>query len=708
MASFSSLRRWLPASVVAAAALTVAACNNASPPKGAGGSAAVAPVEIGGPLFPAEKAATLARPPAGPEPIVVQQATIQFDEKISLAAQTDGEIEMIATPLARDGKYDPKDPQYAGRLIPRPREKSWMHIRLVEGDVVREGQMLAFLDDSQIILQKKSLEAALEAAQKSAKEGEESVKQITQAIDLVKASAGSAMERIQYGVQLSSTKVNQARTMVEMVKYEGDYLVTKDKWERHYIYCPFHGKVVRILKSPGEFVKAGDPILEVQNTGRFRVEGKLDRQEAERLKPYTPVVVEPIRSAAAEPYTASHRQEVTGVAVTAHKGRPLVVSGSNDGTALVWDVTAAEKRKHVLPHPPGVAVKCVAATAGKGGPHLLATGGSDGKVRVWEVTDPAKLPDQPAAEFEDAHASGVTAAAFSPDGKFLATAAGRDVYLWDVDARKRRYAFPADHKDDVKAMRFTPQATLVTVGRDRAIRVWAVGTDGATVTRTLDHRSGAVDVLGVSADGGRVLFDQDPTRLDLVSLADGRTTGSLMNTGGGQRFSGLALFSHDDKLIVTGAGDADAKGELQLWVTPAGGRGSERRRLITPYRAAVTAAAFSPDPQHPFVAVGTQSGTVHFWTLADAGEQSVLRGRVVAVLPNDTRTSQVRVEVENPDGKLTDLLQDRGSATIIIDPTAKAEPPALPPQPPAPLNRTPTAVRPLPGELAPAGGVVGK
>jgi WD40 repeat protein len=641
-------------------------------------------VDIGAPLYTAEKAPAAPRAPIGPEAIVVQQATIQFDEKISLAAQTDGEIELIARPLPRDQKYDPKDPQYHGRLVPRPREKSWMHVRWVEGDTIQEGQTLAFLDDSQITVQVQSLEDSLNAANSMAKQGEASVGEIAKAVSLVENNQASTMiEKVQYRVQLAQTRMTQARSVSEQVKANGEYLIAKDKRQRHYLFSPFAGKLVRILKSPGEFVKAGEPIVEVQNTSRFRVEGKIDRQDAARISPYVPVLVEPIRSVGPEPYTARHRQEVTGIAVTSHKGKPMIVSASNDGTALVWDVTApGEKKQHVLPHPSGTAVKCVATTRPNTDVHLAATGGSDGKIRLWDLTNPAQLPDKPSAEFEEIHTQAITAIAFSPDGRFLVTAAGRDVFLWDVSARKKKYSFPVEHKDDVKAMRFTPQSTLVTVCRDKAVRVWQLGSEGASVSRTLDHRSGAVDILGVSSDGGQVLFDQEVTRIDLVNLADGRTTGSLMNTGGGLRFGGLAQFSPDDKLVATGSGDSDTKGELQLWAALENGRWSERRRLVTQYRAAVTCAAFSADPTQRFIAVGTQTGTIHFWWLTGMNEQSALKGRVVSILPNDARTAQIRVEVENADGKLTDLVQDRGAATILIDPTAKPEPPILPsPQP---------------------------
>lgn len=713
MAAFRTLKRWLAPAVVSGVAVTVAACGGPKSPGGpAGGPGGpAAPVEVGSPLYPTEKMPAAPASVAGAEPIVLSQAIIQFDEKITLAAQVDGEIEMIAKPLP-SGKYDPKDPRYQGRLIPRPRDKTSMHIRLMDGDPIREGEMLAFLDDSQVTVQLEGLKKSLDTAKAAAKEGDDSVEKIQDALKIVQGLPNAGrMEVIQYQVQVARTKVDQGRTKVDLVRYESEYAVTFDKRQRHYIFSPVNGRVVRIVQFPGQFVKAGEPVLEVQNTSRFRVEAKVDRQEADRVKQYTPVLVEPVRSLSPEPYTARHRQEVTGVAVTAHPGRPLVVSASNDGTALVWNVTG-DKKQHVLPHPTGTGVRCVAATTGKGkdGPHLIATGGSDGRVRLWDVTNPAQLPDKPAAEFEETHSQGLTAAAFSPDGRYLATAAGRDVFVWDVGARKKKYALPGEHKDDVKALRFTPQGTLVTACRDRSVRVWTVGTDGATVARSLDHRSGAVDVVGVSGDGGRVLFDQEATRVDVVSLADGRTTGSLLNAAGGTRFATFALFSADDQFVLTGAGEAEAKGEMQLWAAIGGGRGSERRRLVTQGRAAVTCAAFSPDPANKFVAVGTQTGAVHFWMLPEVGEASTLRGRVVSVLPNDARTAQVRVEVENPDGKLTDLLQDRGAATVIIDPTAKPEPPALPASPaePPPLRPVPggagLTLPPLPTETVPAGG----
>ncbi len=698
------LRRWLAPAAVAVAALGVAACGKPTTKSTTTTGPAVA---IGGPLYPPAAAAVVATQAAGPEPIVASQGQVQFDETITLSAEVDGKLELVATPLEDAVKLNlayAKDPD---RLLPHPRKPEWKHVRLVDTDVVKQGQVLASLDNSQAVLEKDSLVASADAAKKALEQSEGSLKEyagVVERFEKLPPGSVSELEKVRYRIEYVQAKVTNARLFQEYVKLVGDLAKATDRKQRHDVLCPFDGKVVRVLRPRGVVVKAGEPILEVQNTGRFRVEAKVSQEVAFELetKLPLPVSVEPVRVVRPEPYTANHRQEVTGLAVFSAAGskpRPVVVSASADGTAKVWDATGETKTQHALLHPSGTAVRCVAAVA-RGESRVVATGDSNGKVRVWDVSDMAQLPTKPAHEFEEGHGQGVGAMAFSADGQYLATAAGRDVIVWDATGKKKKYALPADHRDDVKAVHFTPQATLVTVCRDKAIRVWTLGTSGASLLRTLDHRSGAVDVLGVTADGGRVLFDQNAGRIDLVNLADQNVTGSLLNTGSGQRFSGLALFGPDGKQVLTGAGDADAKGELQLWAVSESGRGAEQKRLATPDRTAVTCAAFSPDPAHRFVAVGTQTGSVHFWTLP-AGDQLALAGKLVSVSHPDQTTAVLRVEVENPGGKLDAQLQDRGTARLVIDRASRTLPPGPMPVVPAPAPgkiALPAVVDPLAGK----------
>ncbi len=684
------LLRWLPAGAVASLALGLSACGGKATTKPSSTATGTdAKIDIGMPLFiPTDtpKAATPSVDSSKPEPIVIQQSTILFDERVTLGAEVDAKLELVARPLERDKAYDPKDANYAGRLVQHPRDPNWWYWRLVPGDTVREGEVIAVLDDSQAILQKTSLESSSKAAKLSHDQSELSLKDYKTILERVEGTASSSLiEIIKYKIEYAQAKVNTARIFQELVKYDGEYLIALDREQRHKIRSPFTGKIVRILHQRGEALKAGEQIVEIQNTSRFRVEGKLDVQDAEKLLPMTPVTVEPIRSVGPEPYKQQHRQEVTGIVVTAHKNRPMIVTSSNDGTAMVWDVTGPKKNEPtLLLHPFGVSVKSVAC-GGPASAQMVATGSSDGKVRMFDLSNPNSISEKAAFEYEDGHTQALNCLTFSHDGKYLATAAGREVIVWDTETRKKKYSLPMEHRDDVKHLRFTQQATLITVCRDKTIRVWNLGTDGASLLRLLDHRSGAVDVVGVSTDGTRVLFDQDATRVDVVKLSDGRTVGSLLNTGGGMRFAGMALFSADDKFVLTSTGDADTKGELQLWATPESGRGSERRRLVTQYRNPVTCAAFSPDPANPFVAVGTQTGVIHFFKLPDVNEVSALKGRIVSVTRQDARMAEVRVEVDNPGGKTDELLSDRGSATIIIDRNAKPEmAPAPVPAPMAP------------------------
>ena len=415
------------------------------------------------------------------------------------------------------------------------------------------------------------------------------------------------------------------------------------------------------------------------------------------------VYVEPTRLVGPNPLTNYHRQDVTAVAVTAHPGRPLIVSGGMDAATLVWDVTNT-KQSHRLANPLGVGVKSIAVTGAKAKGHFVAVGGDDGKIRLWDITNPDKLPKEPAATFEGAHAGAVSAMAYSPDGKYLATAAGRDVFLWNIADKKKMYALPTDHRSAVTTLRFTPQATLVTVSQDKSIRSWKLGDKAASAAALIDHRGGSVDVLGVSSDGSRVLFDKDPSRLDVVSLADERSVGTVQNPGGSARFATLAIFSADDNQILTVGSDNDQKGVLTEWDTPAPGtRGAERRQLVTPKNSAVTCAAFSPDATHRFIAVGTADGGVHFWSQSAGAEERSKRivGEVVSVVPRDARSFDIQVEMPTATDKTGDILQDRSTATIIIPPegiVGAAVPNVVVPPAPAPA---PTAVVPAGGAVPP-------
>ncbi len=603
------------------------------------------------------------------DPIVIGNATVQYEERQRVAAEVDGTIELIAKELPAGTVYDPNNSLHV--LSPRDKGEKKPYRRLADGDEVNKGDVICIMNDEQISTRKRAAErtkAAAEQVQKSAQKGVDLTNEkLKITVDLYKKGGISYTEVLNDYVTLSRFEENLANSIQTIAKAQSDFEEAEVLMKKHRIVSSVNGVIRNVVKRPGEFVKAGESILEVQSTERVRLEGNLDVQYANKVLRNMQVTVEPALASAPVKSHAWHRQEVTGIAVTPHPDRAIVISTSADGSALVWepnlnDVEGRPTAAHTLLHP--VAVRSIAC-----GPHiqngsaLVVTGADDGRIRLWDV-NPAKLPTSPRVTATDAHTSAVVAVAFSPDGRFIASAAGREVFIWSAADGKKLYALPAEHRDTITSVQFTPQSRLITASKDRTVKQWKLGAGAAAVTKTIDHRSGAIDVLGVSKDGGRVLFDQDKARIDVVNLADKQTVGQIQTPGSTAAFATLAMFSQNEEYILTAGGEGELKGALQLWTTPStGGRGAEAGRLITPGRIGVTCAAFSPSKESPFLVVGTAAGTVHLWT-PPAGPPKKHIGTVMNVDSTDPRYVTVRVEMDNKELKLL----DRSAATIIVNP----------------------------------------
>lgn len=657
--------------------------------KPGGPTDAVAAVDPGGPLYAPAAAPAPVGGATRAAPLVIPNCVVQYDERQIVSAEADSTIELFATPF-KPGEYeallaDPKltAQQKAERIVYHPRNPNGQKTplkRVREGMPVDARQVLAYLDDQLVTARiegslkiKESALSAIKNASDGATAAEKKYKQ-TEAV--LAKGGGSPKELLDDQITWSRFLENLDQGRSQLAKAEADYKEAVVYLGRHQVKSGVNGTIRTVAKRPGEYVKAGDKIMEIEGTDKVRIEGQLDVQYLRAVRVGMEVVVEPALPSAPEASHNVHRQGVTGIAVTAHADGPLVVSVGADGAALVWDPPLASKNAnaavaepHNLPHPVGV--RSVATTTAAPRSVLVVTGGDDGKVRVWDITDRKNLPTAPKVVAEDAHASAVTAVAVSPDGKFFATAAGRDVFVWDAVTVKKMYALPLEHRDSVTALAFTPQCTLVTAAKDNTLKVWKVGDKGAAVARTIDHRAGAVDVLGVSSDGARVLFDQDKGRIDLVDPTNGQTAGQIQNVGSAGAFSTLAVFEPNPDgvkadpsrpyVLATAGGDGDLKGTVQVWQAARTGRGSEAGRLITPGRAPVTAAAFSPVRGERFLVVGTSTGGVHLWKPPSEARKTNT-GRVVNIDATDARYVTVRVEMDNRELQLL----DHSIANVII------------------------------------------
>jgi WD40 repeat protein len=99
----------------------------------------------------------------------------------------------------------------------------------------------------------------------------------------------------------------------------------------------------------------------------------------------------------------------------------------------------------------------------------VATGGADGKVLLWDTHTGRQLGPPLAG-----HASAVGGAAFSPDGRVLATVNGEAI-LWDVASRKQIGAALPARSPGPHALAFLPGGSqLAAASPSGSVLVWDV------------------------------------------------------------------------------------------------------------------------------------------------------------------------------------------------------------------------------------------
>jgi WD40 repeat protein len=595
------------------------------------------------------------------DPLVVPECRLVVAERQEAPSQREGVLLFVGTEIA-PGEQVPGD-----RMISiRSGEQERRYRRLREGDEVRAGQLLALIDDSlardELAIKRERVaiaEAELFAAEQLRDEAKD--RYLTQ-MKLRGGPGGPATSEEDVGsakvvwyknhyeavsrkeaLNLARLELHQAQTVLAM--YE--------------IRASISGVIKRIHRNPGEAVKALEPVVEVQNTRRIRVEALVDAQYLPRLQPGIEIVIHPSQPQAPDRICTGHLQAVTSVAFGRGAMEPVLLSGSEDGTVRIWDRRSG-RQQQVLSHP--AAVRAVACTPATAKTNLCMCGLADGSARIWDLDH---LGGQ-AQVLVKQHQGAVTCVAFSPDGSRCITGGeDHEICAWDTATGALCYRFPPGHLGPLSSLHLAASSRLVSAGQDRTLRLWVLGDGEAKLEKTFENRSGEVSQLGVSGDCA--LFDQGNV-IQILDLRDGAGLGNLRATSAAAGFKTLALFSVDGGLILT-AGAAD--GQLQLWRRPREKLpGSEIRRLIAPDRSVTTCAAFSPDGS--MLATGTRQREVMIWPLPGGSEpERSYRGTIVLVEKSVESGHQARVwaELENLDG---DLIPGN-SATMTIAAGASIE-----------------------------------
>jgi WD40 repeat protein/biotin carboxyl carrier protein len=590
-------------------------------------------------------------------------------------------------------------------LIPRTYRLRTLDV----GDRVRPGQMLGLVNPVLAIAEVRKQQERVEAAKADVRASitvyEEAKRRYERDRELNR-KGGKVISPDELAISLVTAeryREEAAAKQAAVKSAQSELSAVYTAMRQHIVRSSIDGVIRQVYKQPGEAVKNLDPVVQVHNPGKVRVDAQVEvqdalvlrarlneavrhRNEASRLwaaelqnDPRAPeppqarvlraladqLIALEVEASRQEPPLAvltGHAREVLCVGVTSEKN-PRIISGSEDHTVRIWQRIAGEDRWAEQIHLDHKAViRSLAVTGPKAGKHLLLTGTATGRARIFDLSNIREGEKM----LDSRHTGSINACAFDTNGNLCVTG-GEDasLILWDVAEGKLLGRVPNAHRAAVTSVTFTSKGQVVSAGRDKRLVVWNIA-EGGEGGRTLvydhheDRRSGEVANLGVSPNGETVIFDEG-RELRILSLSQRKIIGVLRNASGTAGFGHFALFSPDGKSILTGC---NATGRTQLWRAP---NETTRPSEMRQYQWSATETCASFDPNGQYAVTGTQDNRVLVWKMPDRLEvEKPLPGELTFVeefLDVSARKLSIRATVENPGWVIPGA-----SATIVVPP----------------------------------------
>ena len=306
-------------------------------------------------------------------------------------------------------------------------------------------------------------------------------------------------------------------------------------------------------------------------------------------------------------------------------GRRVVTGGWNKN-AKIWDAASG---KELLTIATGGDYVFAAAFSPDGKYLALGGDGQPAFVCIWDAQKGSLVRDLPG------HRDSVLCLCFSRDGKRLLTGSYDNMArLWDVESGKCLKVFRG-HEQEVRSVAFSPnEERIVTASEDGSVLVWSVSSGERVTPAFLGHK-GPVYAAAFAPDGRELIasggYDRqvlvwDPAKVKHFKLqtksnedaheADPALVAVLSGHTAGVR---AVQFSPDGKLLLSAAND----NTLRAWNVAS----ATLRKTLRGHAGQVSSCVLMPDGQH--VLSGSHDHRAKIWDIAGYEESRVFQGQVI-------------------------------------------------------------------------------
>ncbi len=307
------------------------------------------------------------------------------------------------------------------------------------------------------------------------------------------------------------------------------------------------------------------------------------------LKPLTASLIRP--GGALVRILAGHLDEVMCVAITADQRH--IISGSEDGGLIVWDLADGRLVRNLIGHTQGI-TSIAAAPDGQ----RVVSSSFDGSIHVWDIASGE-------VSVLKGHRDMVTAVSVTCDGRFaLSASLDHTVRKWDLTTRQTIRGMKNTTSDILSIAVMADGRHSVLMSREGELFVWDI--DDHTIVRSFrtgQHQNNASHCAAMP-DGRHVILSSE----NVLEVWDS-STGKLAKRFGYHRQSINSLaVSGDGAHVISASQGPSRQGTLWLWDLASGQMLREYQSSSIVWCVAVTADA-------RYAVAGMGDRTLRLWDI---------------------------------------------------------------------------------------------